>query len=72
MADEEHDAAARVERRHRGRGRPPRAAHHAAARIDLVEDEIAEVLDAVVLLDDDLARARFERARDGGVRVLRS
>ena len=51
-----------VEAGHRGGRRAAGAAHHAAARVDLVDHEIAEVLDAVVLLDDHLAGAALEGA----------
>ena len=71
VSDEQDDSDARVERRHAGGLGSARAANHRAARIDLVHDHVAEILDPVVLLDHDLGRAARVRAFDRGVRVGR-
>jgi hypothetical protein len=70
VTDEQDDSGVSCEPRHRGRAGPARSPHHAAARVDLVEHQVTQLLDAVVLLDHDLGRARVERARDRRVGVL--
>ena len=69
VTDEEDGVERIVERRHRRRAASRLTAHDVDLGIDLVEHEIAQRFDAVVLLDDELRRARGARSFDGRVDV---
>ena len=71
VRDEEHGVERVVERGRRRRSVARQAAHHIDIGIDLVEHEVAQHLDAVVLLDDELGRAGPTRAGHRGVHVGR-
>ena len=69
VTHEEHRVERVVERGHGRRAAPRLPAHDIDLGIDLVEHEVAQHLDAVVLLDDELGRARRARAGDRRVHV---
>ena len=66
---EKDDVDALVEARHGGRSGASAASNQAAARIDLVRQDDAQILDPVILLDDDVPGACLEGALDGRVHV---
>ena len=71
MADEEHRVERIVECPHRRGSAAWLPAHDVDLGIDLVEHEVAQHLDAVVLLHDELGRTRGPRTGDRGVDVRR-
>ncbi len=71
MAHEEHRVERIVEGPHRRRSATGLPAHDVDLGIDLVEHEVAQHLDAVVLLHDELRCTRGTRAGDRRVHVGR-